>query len=81
MYAPIWFVNKTGLPLFYRVCGQYIRGAGSVLTLRLVPQMSHTKDVIEHSPGNKIQLFSFGSKTDGKKVRKSYGYTLQQVYS
>ena len=40
-----------------------------VLMMLLGLQVSHTKDVVEHPPGQKIQMFSFGNKTDGKKVR------------
>ena len=37
----------------------------------MVFQISHTKDVITHAPSQKLMLFSFGHKYEGKKVQQT----------
>jgi len=61
--------NRTVL-ILQSECATIVRMCQVLITLPLVPQLSHTKEMIEHPPDQKIQLFSFGSKTDGKKVSK-----------
>ena len=68
LYAPFWFINKTELTLHYRVSlNDYMYMRYSLMVF----QISHTKDVITHAPSQKLMLFSFGHKYEGKKVQQT----------